>query len=232
MMTAGGGGGGASAEFIESVALASTDTLSDESPATYDLQGAASVEQGDLAVLSVMYGAESPAQDIAPTGYTLRALAAVQAAIEGATIEFYIVSATYTRIVDAEETEITFAPNDICDLPTLVVSRFRGLSYVESDAASGASGNPDPPAIATVQAGDWMLAVGFTQNNANDNQPAPPAGYTFAGASIAGAEYQYVIGLAAAYRANLPATAENPGAFTTSAGTDPWLAHSVLLRPA
>jgi hypothetical protein len=95
------------------------------------------------------------------------------------------------------------------------------------------SGMPDPPSITTVTDGAVIVIIGHLDDDSTIGATiAAPTNYTLAGwgqaTDLSGSSSITMV----AYRTLATAGTDDPGAFTSTGGTDDWLAHTYALRPA
>lgn len=99
-------------------------------------------------------------------------------------------------------------------------------------AATGASGNADPPAIINKWGRDWLAiavcAVDMTATG--DSISAQPSGYDATNVLTKSASSTSSVGLGVAHKALTSASSEDPGTFTNTSRA--WVAKTLLVPPA
>lgn len=98
-------------------------------------------------------------------------------------------------------------------------------------AATGASGNADPPNSGTVSSKDWLAiaACCVDLTNSAHSISAAPTNYTTGAQLQKSASSTSSVGLGVGYRALSAATSENPGTFTNDSNA--WIAKTLLIPP-
>lgn len=182
-----------------------------------------SLQQGDLVIVVVGSDGSAPAL---PSGWTnLDA----QASGNGNAFQ-----RTFYKVMTATP-DTTVALSGLSTASTASVIALRGYSGTPSiTTALGAtgSGSPDAPSVTTTLNNSMVIAVGVLDDDGVTAVTAP-TGYTnlsWINSSITTAGSDMTTMLATKVVAT--AGAENPDAFTTTNGSDDWVAHSIIVSPA
>lgn len=144
--------------------------------------------------------------------------------------------AVYALIADGSDTLSIAATNNndySCTVVAITVGTHR-VSNVSTDivipaAATGTSGNANPPTSGTVASDDWLAiaacAVDLTASG--DSVSAVPSTYNATNVLTKSASSTSSVGLGVAHKALSAATSEDPGTFTNT--TNAWIAKTLLI---
>lgn len=144
--------------------------------------------------------------------------------------------AVYALIADGSDGLSIAGPNNqdySCTIVAIQVGT-HGVSNVTTDivipaAATGASGNADPPTSGTVSARDWLAvaACAVDMTATGDSISAQPSGYNATNVLTKSASSTSSVGLGVAHRTLTAATSEDPGTFTNTSRA--WIGKTILV---
>jgi hypothetical protein len=178
------------------------------------------VQSGDLGILFT--GSDDGDDNFTVTGFTNRARIGVSGPSGNGE------ATVFTKVMTGSETSISSSGGADLVQTAIVFALFRGLDYISiATARSESDGDPNPPAV-TVSAGDWVVVGGYQDDDVQSI--SAPTNYTLISSQTQGTAGDGFT-TAAAYRENLSAGTEDPGVMS-SAGSDPWAAVSIVLRPS
>ena len=199
---------------------------SDATDTTQSLPG--TPQEGDIVLIGASCDAAITSAFISTSGYT-----SFETHDTGANPG----NAFYWKIMGATpDTDITIAAAASTEFMACVLQVWRGVDTttpndVTPTVASSGAGMPDPPSITPTTNGCLIVAFGALDDDNVASEVGAPSGYSNLLASDNSSNADNATSMIASME-QATAAAENPGAFTSTTGTDAWRATTVALRPA
>jgi hypothetical protein len=195
--------------------LVGTTSLGVGAVTSITLPLSADLIEGDLVIVSV--GSDG-SQPTLPSGWT--------------NIQAQDVGTEYTRtfykvMTSTPDASVVVSGINTASAAVSIGLRFGDAAGIRHTVATGASGNPNPPALTSVRENSFVLAIGLLDDDNVAASVTAPAGYELLESVQATATGQTVM---LAYTVAETAGTYDPGTFG-STGTDEWVALTIEVQP-